>query len=223
MSANKSIKEFLNLGKGGRDRGLVQLRVKRLTSDKEAQSVLLNYYKLLVASNYLDDCTYAILVQGKSYDEVQEEQGLTKSYIQNRVHRVTKKLFEEIGDNPYEKVKAGLMEHEDVVIFNRVINELISESGLREQHEVLDNFSFDIRAYAERDYAFNEQLSEDEFDELTELMKMLVIPYRNIVMREQIEKEHYGYVVYLLTTPEANLTERDKERKHKMCVEWLLE
>lgn len=217
----RSLKEFMKFSRGKTDT-VLQIKINSVTRDAQKQEILKEYHKLVTKTDYLNEIAYSFYVEGKNYATIQEESGVR--YIQNIVQNEAKRLFEDIGDDPYYIIKYNLLEddNEYIPLYIARLKELQEEHHYKEVKESAEIFDFDIASIAKMDSSFNATIEDEDFGDLVEMLKMNVIPVKNLVIKEQLDPEYLGYIQYLMTTPENNLTSVDKKRKEHLSMEWML-
>lgn len=219
-----SIKNVVNLGGKQRDKDIMLLKARKYTSDKEELYLLQQFFHLLVYTNYLPQKLYAFYVEGKTYQEVSDRYGIKKEYMRNYIYRNVKKIFHDLtGDPLYHIVQkqsnTSDKEKETDRLINR-INGLIKTHETIRKDDLLDNLLIDFRKYAKEEYQ-NQKIDEIAYEQFIERMQYVSKPYLQRMFK-LLDSEIFSYVVYLLTTTNRRLTERDKVKKEELIELWML-
>lgn len=217
----KSIRKLVSLGTEYGDATVIRVRAKEFTMDDSEIIMLEMYYQLIVQSTYLRDEVYDFLVRGNTYKQIIKKYRVKSGNLRNLIYRQTKELFDEIGNDPLAKVILKECNRNLVEANISRITEMLDRESIRVVHKIQDIFTFDIESKSEIDRTFNKKIEEDEFQELANVMKYYVKPYRDLILNS-IDERLIGYIYYLLRTDDDSLLEEDLARKNYLRMGWML-
>lgn len=218
---NSSLRKLITIGGGALDDTVFRERAQRYKVSGEELDILTLYYRLIVGTDYLRSEAYDFFINGKTYNEIIEEYGVSAGYVRNIIYNETRRVFNDIGGDPLYDIVKGKSHEGLLVAYNRTLGDLLGESTLRSGKTVQGLFTFDIEGLSVIDRGFNQNVEENEFKDLAGVMRYFVKDYQNVVLNS-IDARHIGYIYYLLRTDDSSLTERDRERKKYLIMEWML-
>lgn len=217
-----SAKDFLKMGSKYRDVKLMMTGARKYTSDPREIEMLEKYYYLIANTDYLREDVYAFLVDEKSYKEVVEEYGVHENYIRNIIYKEVNRLYEDITEDPYAFVRYKdyrdqFENPEEVVeILNQRLEQIISNLTVRRTNDMLDYLVVNIEQYSEQYSEFEGEVDTETLDDMLTRLQYLSQPYLEKLFG-MMDKRLLGYVVYLLSTNNRNLSKRDVNKKEEIC------
>ncbi|PGR83733.1 hypothetical protein [Bacillus cereus] len=238
QKVGRSIKDFLKLGGRMKNRGVLQVNVRKVTRNPALIEVLNKYYTLLVETNFLSGVAYEVLVLGRNRKEVvRKYPHVAETYVRNLVYRDAKRVFAELGCDPYKDIKDGIIVEENAPALNNVLDKLILTNGKKgdartyeddlfgtsqSKGMLTDNVQIDFKQYAEIDSEYIRTFrGDEEFRLLAKRFQILSKPYFDNFMRDT-DKRLVGYFMFLLNTDDDQLTEKQKIQKEQLKQVWWL-
>ncbi|MFV1457779.1 hypothetical protein, partial [Bacillus mycoides] len=110
----QSIKDFIQLGSRMRNVGVLNVNIRKFTNSEVHKEMLNKYYQLLVDTNYLGNQAYEVMVLRKPYKEVLEAYpNIAESYLPNIIYKEAKRVFSDLGCDPYQDILDGKLTDED--------------------------------------------------------------------------------------------------------------
>ncbi|PGT89946.1 hypothetical protein [Bacillus thuringiensis] len=234
----QSIKDFLKLGGRMRNTGILNVNIRKFAKSPIHLEVLNKYFTLLVDTNFLNGVAYDVIVHGKKRKEiVAKYPNIAESYVRNLVYRDAKRVFNEIGCDPYLAIKEGLMTEDDAKHVSNTLEKHILENGKRgdagtyedgysqtpqSRGMLTDHVQIDFKTYAEIDADYIKTFRNDaDFVAIAKRFQLLSKPYFDNFMRD-VDKRLVGYFMFLLNTDDSKLTERQKVQKNQLRQVWWL-
>lgn len=221
---NKDLKEFARLvGHKNLDKlvdpelfGRKFLTVYRVKTNKEKRMKLAwEWYSFLKYSDFLHKTTRLGIFFGISNKIIEEQLNLTS--VRTIIYRDILELDDKLGFNFIDKLVDGVIKDED---FDYIESMKIEYNFYKNISEQTDNFknqfslNFNEGVFSR---AFNQTISDEEFEDFIKLFKIFSIPYQEYI-RENLDDEYIGYVEYLLSTNDDRLSEIDRMRKEFMII-----
>lgn len=222
-----SIKDFLNLGGKYRDERLIRMGIRRYTNNEFEMKTLEKYYYLLANTDYLKDEVYDLFIEQKTHKEVIEIYGIHDSYMRNIVYREVRRVFGELSEDLFAVVRYGYFKEEPDrrrSIFERVrsiINKLMDHVTIKKTRDLLDFLLVNIEEYGDKYNEYEGVIDKEMLQETLDRLKYLSSPYLEMMFKG-VDKRILGYIVYLLTSNEKRLSERDVIIKGDICEELFL-
>lgn len=217
--SSKSLKELIKMGGSNNSIELARIYADRYGKTKSASNLLYNYYHLVTNTKFLKEDIYDFFVNGLSYKELEEK--YHRSNYNNIIARTVKKVFDSIGNDPYYAVRFEELTEEEILAMDTIILQKIKELGLISQKGIKGIFTIDFEKYSKVDKEFNANVTDDLFEEISEVLKPFVTNYQRVIL-DQLEPEHFGYIYQLLVSPEENLSAEDIRRKKQLEIDWML-
>lgn len=217
---SKSIKELIKLGGTSNSTELAKIFSDRYGKTKSESNLLYNYYNLITNTKFLREDIYDFFVNNLSYVELESKYG--KSNYNNIIARSVKKIFDDLGNDPYHAVRFEQLSEEEILAMDNVILSKINDLGLLENRGIKGIFSIDFEKYSRIDRKFNAEVDDEMFNEISDILKPFVSNYQKVILN-QLEDKHFGYIHHLLISPEANLSESDIERKKQLEIDWYMQ
>lgn len=217
-----SVKDFLKMGSKYRDVKLMMAGVRKFTNNQREIDMLEKYYFLIANTDYLREDVYAFLVDEKTYREVVEEFGVHENYVRNIIYKEVNRLFEDITEDPfafvrYRDYKEGFENREEVVeILNQRLEQIISNLTVRRTNDMLDYLVVNIEKYSDPYTEYEGDIDREVLDDILTRIQYLSQPYLERLFG-MMDKRVLGYIVYLLSTNNRNLSKRDVNRKEEIC------
>jgi len=219
-----SIRDFLNLGGKFRDERLMKTGIRRFTSNEKEIDILKKYYFLLVNTDYLREEVYELFIGQKTHKEVVEEYRVHENYMRNIVHLEVKRVFKELTEDPYAIVRYGYYKEEQGLreeIMERIsiiLDSLLENVSIKKTRDLLDFLVINIENHANSYNEYEGHIDQEVLQETIDRIKYLSKPYLER-MFGGVDKRVLGFIVYLLTTNNNRLSERDEIIKEDICSE----
>lgn len=213
------LKNIIDLGGANRSKAVMTSRVMVATGDELMLELAGKLWELLVSTDYLRASVHGVIVEGYSHSEASEIYGDKESYLRNLVGLEGERLREDLGLDvyPYLVGEQEVENTEQIKAVIRVIEGLMDNVNMLEE-TVFDKLTVDIRN--ERVYR-NTSLTDAEFlDFLRENDYMSKPKVENQLAG--LDGGDVGYILYLLKTKEAYLSEKDLTRKELLEEAWWL-
>lgn len=194
-----------------------KLMTKQAFEDNGYDLFLWQVYQLFRNYDVLDSESYAFLVDRESYDMIGTRLNKNPHTIRQQIRRHLIQVTEQFTFNPIEVIETQQPTEE---LFDTLAH-LQSTFKLREKQEINRQIEiYDVPH--EFDRGFNATLDDTEFTSIADALKMFSIPYRQLIL-SRLDKRVLGYVDYLMTTPDKQLTKQDKERRDILYGTTMLE
>ena len=241
VRTGQSIKDFVALSGKKRNSSVLYSKLSQLTDNKIMTDLLMKYFYLLVHTNFLSDVAYDVLIARLTYKEVLVKYPeIKESYLRNIVYKEGKRVFTELGCDPYSLLDSKDVSDKDTVQLLELINDKIRMHGVRgmlgggnilrgtgggvfaANKELLTQLNIDFAKYAEIDEDFISHFEKDaEFVQVAKKLRMLSKSYADAVLNN-IDSKLLGYFYYLLSEREEKLSEVQVSRKQQLREVWWL-
>ena len=202
-----------------KDREVFNLRLKYYgIKDFRITNLLWKIYKLVHFTDYPPLKVKEALSKGEKYADVAEKYGVKEGTIKKEVHDFGYKLQKLWGGDIWEMIENEEIEGEDVYVkeLERIVDDSLSNCNVIVEDLVEDKFVVDVFSYADLKEDFKEISNEDYH-----YVKNLFSGLSKKVLETKIgnaDKYLVSYGVYLLVTPERELTDLEKERKKELLL-----
>lgn len=223
----KDIKEVVKLvGKLQKEDILAtNLKIKygitsKVLDEQQYTKYIWGYFELFAYSDLIREEVRRHVVDGKTYEEVaQEFDSVNINSYRTMVYKETLKLREILTLNPLSKVRnrEPLAEGDW-----SILNEAKKRYPLM-RWERNDNFGLDIDfSKGKFNRQVNSGINEDDFDYIIDTVKYASRRYRGLQL-STLPSEYVGYIDFLLTKDESDLSESELERKIDLVDSAMLE
>ncbi|MBX9158285.1 hypothetical protein [Bacillus cereus] len=238
VRTGQSIKDFIQLGSRMRNIGVLNVKIRKITDSEVHREVLNKYYQLLVDTNYLGNEAYEVMVLRKSYKEILKSYpNIAESYLRNIIYKEAKRVFSELGCDPYQAILDGELTDEDGKGLINVLHKKILENGKRGDVAYVstannvrytsaglltDQMNLDFKKYATLDGDYIQSFNDEEmFAVIAKKFQILSKSYFDNLMKD-IDERLIGYYMYLLNTDEKLLTEKQRGQRQQLREVWWL-
>lgn len=219
---NKSIKDLVDLGGKSGDIRLFRAGAKKFTSDEKELLLLERYFVLIVYTDYLRPEVKEFFVNRKSYKQIYEMfPDMGDGYLRTLIYNERNRLFGDLVVDPLYEVKIKNLAVEEVKALTDRIDELIKKQTIIDSVNPLDYLYIDLKEFADIDREFNRYVKDQDFIQSAKKLQSISKPYMEMVLNA-IDKKLLGYFVYLLTTKDDSLTDKDKIKKRQLREVWWL-
>jgi len=197
------------------DRRAFELRMRLHKTEERYIPLLWKIYKLFITTDYAPERVREILSRGVTYSDVAKKHGVTIGTIKRQVHNFSKKMLEVWGEKDIiEMLRAGGDIDEEYL---KNI-EILVDDALRNSNILIENledkFSVNILDGVNLSQDFS-KIDRDEFTMLRNRLVSFSIPSQEFILKN-MDKKLISYGVYLLVTPDENLTPEDRARKKEL-------
>lgn len=241
VRTGQSIKDFVALGGKKRNGSVLHAKLTQVTKNELYIDLLLKYFYLLVHTNFLSDVAYDVLILRLTYKEVLDKYPEVKeSYLRNIVYKEGKRVFTELGCDPYIAVKNQELTASEAEALLEVIKDKTrvnghkgvlggvnvirgNEGGIFATNKELDSkMTLDFTKFAELDEGYIKDFQNDtEFVRVAKKLRMLSKGYADMILNS-IDSRLLGYYFYLMNEREDKLSDAQLLRKQQLREVWWL-
>lgn len=226
LKSNYSVKSFLKKSSQYRDINVLKSNMGVYTRTPGELYLMELYYHLLVETDYLTEILYDFLVVGNTYEEIERKHGIAHSYIRNVVYKGIKRLFEDVVEDPYGLImcREDRTNEEQRIRVEASINRLeviIKSHDLIRTDNLGEYLVLDLETKADNYREYAGKIDEDLLYATMDRLKYLSKPYLETLFGV-MDKRILGYLVYLMSTKEVRLSDRDKEMKRVLAETWFI-